>query len=51
MITSKTNATIHDKLSQTVVVDMQSQMIFNTEQEMRAYKARLHEEQVKKQPY
>ena len=51
MITSRTNAMIHDKLAQTVAVDMQSQMIFATESEMLAYKAKIHEEMVKKQPY
>ena len=51
MITSKTNSTIHDKLAQTVVVDMHSQMIFTSDLEMQAYKARAHEEMVKKQPY
>lgn len=51
MITTKTNSTIHDKLAQTVVVDMQSQMIFTSELEMQAYKARVHEEYVNKQPY
>lgn len=51
MISSKTNSTIHDKLAQTVVVDMQSQMIFTTDLELQAYKARAHEEMVKKQPY
>ena len=51
MITSRTNAMIHDKLAQTVAVDMQSQMIFATESEMLAYKTKLHEEIVKKKPY
>lgn len=51
MVTSKTYATIHDKLAQTVAVDMQSQMIFASDLEMQAYKARIHEEMVKKQPY
>ena len=51
MITSRTNAMIHDKLAQTVAVDMQSQMIFATESELLAYKAKLHEEMVKKQSY
>ena len=51
MVTSRTNATIHDKLAQTVVVDLQSQRIFANESDMLAYKARLHEEKVKKQPY
>ena len=48
MITSRTNAMIHDKLAQTVAVDMQSQMIFASEAELLAYKAKAHEEMVKK---
>ena len=51
MITSHTNAMIHDKLAQTVAVDMQSQMIFASEAEVLAYKAKAHEEMVKKQSY
>ena len=51
MISSKTNATIHDKLAQTVAVDMSSQMIFGSELEMIAYKQRRHEEMVRQQPY
>ncbi len=51
MITSHTNATIHDKLAQTVAVDMSSQMIFSSELEMIAYKQRRHEEMVRQQPY
>lgn len=51
MITSKTNATIHDKLAQTVAVDMSSQMIFPSESELIAHKQRLHEEMVRKKPY
>jgi len=51
MIKSRVNATIHDKLAQTVVVDMQSQMIFGSEEEMLAYKTKIHEEMVNKQSY
>ena len=51
MITSHTNAMIHDKLAQTVAVDMQSQMIFASGAELLAYKAKAHEEMVKKQSY
>ena len=51
MITSKTNATIHDKLAQTVAVDMHSQLIFANEEEMMAYKQRRHEEMVRNSPY
>lgn len=51
MITSKTNATIHDKLAQTVAVDMHSQLIFANEGELIAYKQRIHEEKVRNSPY
>ena len=51
MITSHTNATIHDKLAQTVAVDMQSQLIFPDEAALIAHKQRCHEEMVKNQPY
>lgn len=51
MVTSKTGATIHDKVAQTVAVDMQSQMIFSSESELLAYKSRLHEEEVRNKPY
>ena len=49
MITSHTNATIHDTLAQTVAVDIQSQMIFGRESELVDYKKRVHEEMVRKQ--
>ena len=51
MISSKTGATIHDKLAQTIVVDMHTQHIFKSEKERLAHNARVHEEKVKKQPY
>ncbi len=51
MITSGTNATIHDKLAQTVAVDMHSQLIFSDEEALMAYKQRIHEEKVRNSPY
>lgn len=51
MITSRTGATIHDTLAQTVTVDIQSQMIFGSESELMDYKKRAHEEMVRKQTY
>lgn len=45
---SKTNSFIHDLLSDSVVVDMNTQMIFDSEEAMIAYKTSLHEEQVEK---
>ena len=51
MVTSRTNATIHDKLAQTVAVDMHSQMIFASEEDLIAHKQRCHEEMVRNKPY
>lgn len=43
---TKTNSVIHDKLSRTVTVDMASQMIFDSPEELLAYKKRIHDEKV-----
>lgn len=51
MCVTHTNSTIHDLLADTVVVDMTSQMIFNTEQELIEYKKKLHAEEAAKSPY
>ncbi len=51
LITSRTNALIHDKLANTVVVDMATQMIFASELEMIAYKEKLHAEKAARQVY
>ncbi len=51
MIVSKTNALIHDKLANTVVVDMASQMIFGSELEQIAYKEKLAAEKSARQTY
>ncbi len=40
--TTQTNSTIHDLLTDTVVIDYASQSIFETEEELIAYKTRLH---------
>jgi len=42
---------IHDMIAGTVVVDVASQMIFESVEEMNEYKKRLHEEDVKRAPY
>ena len=47
MISTHTNSCIHDLLAKTVAVDMQSQLIFETEEEMIAYKNKVHAEKVK----
>ncbi len=48
---TKTRSTIHDLVSDTVVVDMESQEIFDSEEELIAFKTRLHEELVSKDSY
>ena len=49
--TTRTRSTIHDLVSDTVVVDMASQMIFESYDDLMAYKTRLHEEEVNKKEY
>ena len=44
MIATKTNSTIHDVLSATVVVDMHSQMIFDSAEKLLEYKKQRAEE-------
>ena len=51
MVVTHTNSMIHDVLAKTVVVDMASQMIFDSEQEMLAYRKKMHEEHVARQAY
>ncbi len=51
MITSRTGALIHDKLANTVVVDMASQMIFGSDLELIAYKERMQAEKAARQDY
>lgn len=51
LATSRTNSVIHDRLSDTVVVDMESQMIFQTEEELIEYAKRLHAEKAAKEVY
>ncbi len=48
---TKTRSAIHDKLAGTVVVDMTSQMIFRTSEDLLAYQKRIHEEEVARKPY
>ncbi|MBE6799410.1 MAG: RDD family protein [Ruminococcaceae bacterium] len=45
IITSKARTPLHDKLASTVTVDFASQMIFDTKEELLAYKQKLHAEQ------
>ena len=51
LATSRTNSLIHDRLSDTVAVDMESQMIFDTEDDLIEYTKRLHAEKAAKQVY
>ena len=51
MVTSKTNSTIHDHMAATVAVDLSSQMIFKTPEDLMAYKKQVHEEKVRQQGY
>ncbi len=46
LIVTHTNSAIHDMLSSTVAVDMASQMIFDSRDEMLEYKKRVHAESV-----
>ncbi len=51
IIATKTNALIHDVLAGTVAVDMASQKIFNTREELLEYIKKRHAEQVEKSVY
>ena len=51
LIASETRSTIHDKMAGTVVVDFASQMMFDSHEEMLAYKQRVHEEAAARSPY
>ncbi len=51
MCITKTNSSIHDLLSDTVVVDFASQQIFESEEELLEYKKQLHEAEVAESDY
>ncbi len=51
IIATKTNSCIHDALTQTVVIDLSSQMIFDTEDDLIAYKKKIHQEMAEKREY
>lgn len=51
MCATRTKSMIHDLISDTVVIDMSSQMIFDNEQAMIDYKKKLHEEEVARAEY
>ncbi len=48
---TKRYALIHDVLASTVVVDMQSQMIFNSKEEMISYKEEVNKQAAEKAEY
>lgn len=51
LIATQTNSAIHDLLTDTVVVDMASQQIFDTEEELIAYKQEQHAQEVARKEY
>lgn len=51
MIKTHTNSMIHDVLAKTVVIDVASQMIFEDEAALIAYKTKVHAEQTARQTY
>ena len=51
LISTRTRSAIHDLISDTVVVDMASQMIFENADELIAYKTKIHEEMVNQKEY
>jgi uncharacterized RDD family membrane protein YckC len=51
LIATKTNSLIHDMLAGTVAVDISSQMIFRTTEDLIAYKKKIHAEQVARSNY
>lgn len=51
LIATKTNSLIHDIISSTVVVDLQSQMIFDSVEAKNEYRLRIHSDDVKNAKY
>ena len=51
MIATHTNSMIHDLLAKTVTIDLGSQMIFETKEDLIAYKEKLHADQAAKATY
>lgn len=51
VIATKTNSFIHDILSSTVVVDLQSQMIFESIEAKKEYQLRIHNDEAKNAKY
>ena len=51
LASTKTRSAIHDLIADAAVVDLASQMVFESNEEMMAYKNKLHEEAVSKTDY
>lgn len=51
MCATRTNSALHDLISDTCVVDLSTQMVFESEQALLDYKKKIHEENVAKSPY
>ena len=51
LATTRERCLIHDKLANTVTVDIASQMIFNTPEDLLAYKQKVAAEKAASQPY
>lgn len=51
MLATRTNSGIHDMLANTVVVDLASQMIFDSPEDLLAYKQKIHDEVVRNTEY
>ena len=51
MIVTHTNSVLHDVLAKTVVIDLPSQMIFESEEELMEYKKKVHAEKAARQAY
>lgn len=51
VITTKTNSFIHDVLASTVVVDLQSQMIFESVEAKKEYQLRIHDNEARNAKY
>ena len=51
IVTHRTRQALHDLLSDTVTVDLASQLIFDTEEELIKYKEEQHAKMVERSPY
>ncbi len=51
VLSSKTHAAIHDRMAATVVIDLSSQMIFDSPEALIAYQKQIHAEKVQRETY